>query len=113
MKIDVDSWRTIGMKEFLIGYLYFGSTDEEYVDWMNRVDELEKNKATHLDLSELGIEYLVRIPFEAIEADDLMMGNVLLVEDFKSTPKHRRVAPYKRPSLVKEQREAKGRRGVK
>ena len=103
MKINVDNCRTIGMREFLMGYLYFGETEEEFKDWTERVNELEQNKATHLDLSELGIEYLVRIPYEAISSDDLMMGNVLLVEDFKSTPKHRRVAPYKRPSLVKEQ----------
>ena len=110
MKFDVDKCRTIGMREFLLDYAYFGESEDEYLNWVDRVNELEKNRATHLDLTALGIEYLVRIPYEAITQDDLIMGNVLLVEDFKSTPKRKRIAPYKRPSLVKEQKERRTRR---
>ncbi len=112
MKVNVDNYRTLSMREFLLDYVLVKEhyEEEDLKEWENAVNKLEKNKATHLDLSELGIGYLVRIPYEAISEDDIRMGNVLLVEDFKSTPKHKRVAPYLRPSLVKEREERKGKR---
>lgn len=110
MKINVDNYRTLSMREFLLDYVFLKDdyTSEEYQNWVNAVGSLEKNHATHLDLTELGIGYLVRLPYEAITEDDIAIGKVLLVEDFKSTPRKRRIAPYLRPSLVKQREENKG-----
>ena len=73
------------------------------------VNELALKRATHIDITELGIDYIVRVPNDIIDASDLLTGRIILVEDFLSTPRKRRVAPYRRPSLVKEDLERKQR----
>ena len=103
-KIDVDSWHAIQMDEFLLGFANLDGLLTEEI-----VNELALKRATHIDITELGIDYIVRVPNEIIDASDLLTGRIILVEDFLSTPRRRRVAPYRRPSLVKEDLERKQR----
>ena len=60
-------------------------------------------KATHKDLKELNIPYVKSVPFEILTTDDLCMGKYILVYDGKSTQHNKRIAPYVRPSILKEQ----------
>ena len=103
-KIDVDSWHAIQMDAFL---LEFDNLDGLLTEEI--VNELALKRATHIDITELGIDYIVRVPNDIIDASDLLTGRIILVEDFLSTPRKRRVAPYRRPSLVKEDLERKQR----
>ena len=103
-KIDVDSWHAIQMDEFLLEFANLDGLLTEEI-----VNELALKRATHIDITELGIDYIVRVPNDIIDASDLLTGRIILVEDFLSTPRKRRVAPYRRPSLVKEDLERKQR----
>ena len=103
-KIDVDSWHAIQMDEFLLEFANLDGLLTEEI-----VNELALKRATHIDIAELGIDYIVRVPNDIIDASDLLTGRIILVEDFLSTPRKRRVAPYRRPSLVKEDLERKQR----
>ena len=60
-------------------------------------------KATHKDVKELNIPYVKAVPFDIVTTDDLCTGKYILVYDGKSTPRNKRVAPYVRPSILKEQ----------
>ena len=103
-KIDVDSWHAIQMDEFLLEFANLDGLLTEEI-----VNKKKKKRATHIDITELGIDYIVRVPNDIIDASDLLTGRIILVEDFLSTPRKRRVAPYRRPSLVKEDLERKQR----
>ena len=103
-KIDVDSWHAIQMDKFLLEFANLDGLLTEEI-----VNELALKRATHIDITELGIDYIVRVPNDIIDASDLLTGRIILVEDFLSTPRKRRVAPYRRPSLVKEDLERKQR----
>lgn len=96
-QFNVDNYMGISMEEFLINYVNLDDVLTEEV-----ISKLSKAKATHYDLTLLGIPYLKRIPFEEVDHDDLLMGKVLLVNDFKGNNKHQRIAPYIRPSILKE-----------
>lgn len=100
--INVDSYLAITMREFLENYANIdGQLTSEVMD------KLEESKATHYDLTLLGIPYIKRIPYEEVNQEDILMGNVILVSDFKGSKKRNRVAPYIRPSLLKEREHAK------
>lgn len=102
--IDADSYLALSMEEFLENYVNLDNILTEEV-----IMKLAKAKATHYDLTVLGIPYIKRIPFEEVTQDDILMGNVILVNDFKGNNKRPRVAPYIRPSILKEQEEDKKR----
>lgn len=102
--IDVDSYLAITMKEFLENYVNIDNILTSEI-----IDKLAQSKATHYDLTQLGIPYIKRIPYEEVNPDDILMGNVILVNDFKGSNKRPRVAPYVRPSLLKEKEENKRR----
>lgn len=95
-KIDIDSYKSITMEEFLENYVNLDNVITREI-----VEKLAKSKATHNDLTELGIPYIKRIPFEEVSQDDILTGDVILVNDFKGSNRHPRVAPYIRPSLLK------------
>ncbi len=96
-QFNVDSYIGISMEEFLINYVDLGDVLTSEV-----ISKLSKAKATHYDLTLLGIPYIKRIPYEEVNQDDLLMGRVILVNDFKGNKKHPRLAPYIRPSILKE-----------
>lgn len=102
---SVDSYQAISMKEFLEAYANLDNTLTDEI-----INKLETSKATHHDLTLLGIPYIKRIPYEQVDQDDISMGNVILVNDFKGSNKRPRVAPYIRPSLVKQQEEENKKR---
>lgn len=87
------SW-IINMEDFLLNY---ANLDNEIT--ISQIKELKQAKATHRDLTVLGIPYLKRIPFENLCDEDILCGRILLVNDFSSSQFH--IAPYLRPTLVK------------
>lgn len=99
---EVDSYLAITMKEFLENYV---NLDE--ILTREIINKLAKSKATHYDLTVLGIPYVKRIPYEQVKQEDILMGNVVLVNDFRGSNRRPRVAPYIRPSLLKMQEENK------
>lgn len=101
---DVDSYKAITMKEFLE---YYANLDNNLTSEI--IEKLEEAKATHYDITLLGIPYIKRIPYEEVNQDDLLMGNIILVNDFKGNSRKTRIAPYIRPSLLKEREETKKR----
>ncbi len=102
--VDIDAYRGITMEEFLNNFV--GVIPFEQVERLKRV------RATHQDITMLGIPYIERVPFGMVTEWDIMTGNILLVSDFKSTEKRKRLAPYIRPELLKKQKINKERRKV-
>lgn len=94
----------ISMEEFLENYANIDNNLTSDI-----IGKLKRAKATHRDLTLLGIPYIKRIPYEEVMEDQLLMGNIILVNDFKGSNKRPRVAPYIRPSLLKQQEETKQR----
>ena len=95
--IDIDDYKGMSMAEFLINY---ANLDGNLT--VEQVIELEINRVTHRDLTELGIPYIKRVPSDIVTEDDISSGRILIVYDFKSTKASKRRAPYLRPELVKE-----------
>lgn len=92
---------SISMIEFLTSYVGLDDiVDEETIAKLKR--------ATHRDIKELGIPYVKAVPFETVEKEDIETGSILYVYDGKSTKKNKRVAPYIRPEILKEQERKRG-----
>lgn len=97
MKKD-EEINSIPMLEFLINYVGLSDIiDEETLRNLK--------KATHKDIKELRIPYVKAIPFECVTEEDLRNGNIIYVTDGKSTKRNRHLAPYIRPSILKEKEE--------
>lgn len=87
---------TISMYEFITNYLNLDNllSDEAI---------LLLSKATHKDLKELNLSYVKTIPYEAVNKADVLEGRVILVCDGKSSSKNKRIAPYIRPQILKDE----------
>lgn len=100
--MDINNYKGIPMSEFLFYYANLdGNITEEIIS------KLEKSKATHMDITELGFPYIKRVSFDNITEEDIRRGDVILVNDFKSNGKNQRTAPYIRPMIVKENNDRK------
>ena len=53
----------------------------DYVGINEQLSALEK--ATHVDVRIMNFSNVVSIPFEIVHSDDVVIGNVILVEDYK------------------------------
>ena len=53
----------------------------DYVGINEQLSALEK--ATHVDVRIMNFSNVVSIPFEIVHSDDVAIGNVILVEDYK------------------------------
>ena len=104
-KIKIDDISGISMSNFLLNY---ANLDGNIT--VEQVTKFENDKLTHQDITELGIPYLKRVPEDIITEDDLAVGNIIIVNDFKGKKGNKRSAPYLRPSIVKEMEEEKKRR---
>lgn len=101
---DVDSYMALSMAEFLENYVNLDNILTKEI-----ITKLANAKATHSDITLLGIPYIKRIPYEEVSQDDILTGNVILVNDFKGNNRKPRIAPYIRPSILKKQEEEKKR----
>lgn len=97
---DKDYEISISMLDFLINYVSL----DEMVD-SETIKKLEK--ATHRDIKELNIPYVKTVPFEIVNKESILNGSILYVYDGKSTKKNKRVAPYIRPEILKEEERRK------
>ena len=95
-QFNLESFPSVSMATFLRDYV---GEDACIDDATSR----KLAKATHKDLKELNIPYVKAVPFDIVTTDDLYTGKYILVHDGKSTQRNKRIAPYVRPSLLKEQ----------
>lgn len=107
-KIQLEQFMTISMREFLENYVN-DVLESKLTEEM--ITKLEIAKATHFDITELGIPYLKRVPIDIVTEDMLLSGSIIMVADFKSHKRRGRYAPYIRPSIEKEREEQKEKRG--
>ncbi len=96
---------SLSMREFLENYVNLDNLLSEEI-----INKLENNRATHIDLTDIGLPYFQRIPYEMVNYEDLLTGRVLLVNDFKGSLRHPRIAPYIRPQLIKDKEIMKEKR---
>ena len=95
-QFDLESFPSVSMMVFLKDYVGEDANINDATDRMLA-------KATHKDLKELNIPYVKAVPFDIVTTDDLYTGKYILVHDGKSTQRNKRIAPYVRPSILKEQ----------
>ena len=95
-QFDLESFPSVSMMVFLKDYV----GEEANI---NDAKARKLAKATHKDLKELNIPYVKAVPFDIVTTDDLYTGKYILVHDGKSTQRNKRIAPYVRPSILKEQ----------
>ena len=94
-QFNLESFPSVSMAVFLRDYV---GEDACIDDATSR----KLAKATHKDLKELNIPYVKAVPFDIVTTDDLCTGKYILVYDGKSTQRNKRIAPYVRPSILKE-----------
>lgn len=95
-QFDLESFPSVSMMVFLKDYVGEDAN-------INDATARKLAKATHKDLKELNIPYVKAVPFDIVTTDDLYTGKYILVHDGKSTQRNKRIAPYVRPSILKEQ----------
>ena len=95
-QFDLESFPSGSMMVFLKDYVGEDAN-------INDATARKLAKATHNDLKELNIPYVKAVPFDIVTTDDLYTGKYILVHDGKSTQRNKRIAPYVRPSILKEQ----------
>lgn len=95
-KHEFEAFPSVSMMTFLKDYVGEDAN-------INEATARKLAKATHKDLKELNIPYVKAVPFDIVTTDDLCTGKFILVYDGKSTPRNKRIAPYIRPSILKEQ----------
>ena len=95
-QFDYESFPSVSMMTFLKDYV---GEDANINEAMAR----KLAKATHKDLKELNIPFVKAVPFDILTTDDLYTGKYILVHDGKSTLRNKRIAPYVRPELLKQQ----------
>ncbi len=91
--VNVNDYQAMSMRKFLINYA--GLTEE-------MVFELMRRKATHKDIKKLGLTHIRCINYERLTEEDIRCGDVILVSDFHGSSRNPHVAPYIRPSLLRE-----------
>lgn len=94
-QFNLESFPSVSMAVFLRDYV---GEDACIDDATSR----KLAKATHKDIKELNIPYVKAVPFDIVTTDDLCTGKYILVYDGKSTQRNKRIAPYVRPSILKE-----------
>lgn len=90
MRKKIPSKYIIKMSEFLKNYVLL----DEYNENCERLN--------HLDISELNLPNIKRIPNSIVNEEDVLNGTIILVE--AKTKSGNSVCAYIRPSLVKEGR---------
>ena len=79
----------ISMEEFLKNYVLLDEYDRKLHRHLN-----------HYDITELEIPYIKRIPLKVVSEEEVLSGNILLVESSGFKGKGTMVCAYKRPCLL-------------
>lgn len=103
--MNINNYKPISMGMFLAEY---ANIDGNLTDEV--IEKLRSARATHIDITELGIPYIKRISFDDVTEDAIRRGEIIIVNDFKATNKYNRPAPYLRPSIVKGMEENRNRK---
>lgn len=97
-----EGMESISMIEFLLNYVDMG----DLLKGNEKAVKLLSN-ATHKDIKELNLPFVKSVPYGIVEPEDILEGNIILVYDGKSKGHNKRLAPYIRPEILREEARVK------